>query len=131
MTERAELHSTSERPRAERLIVVGMVLLVELGVLAYAIPMSFLLTVLFATDTFAFQATELDWWIAGGKKFAAICIAAAILVSCMLIVNRPLFRWIGLRNPRLALYLSAAAGIAMLGAGMIGTIMFILSKPFI
>ena len=108
-----------------------MLLLVEAAIVLYAVTMSFLITVLFETDTFAFQATEFDWWLQGGRKLTIVAVATAILTACIHLANRRLFRWIGLRNPRLALYISAAVGVLVLGAGTIGTAMFIHSKPFI
>ncbi len=131
MTELGTSLAPSGRPRTEKRVVCGMVLLLEAALLAYAVFMSFLFTVFMESDNFAFHATEFDWWVAGGKKFAIVCIATAILVSGMFIANRPLFRWIGLKNPRLPLYLSLGSATVILGAGLIGIAMFIYSKPYI
>ena len=108
-----------------------MLLLVQAAIVIYVATISFLITVLYETDTFAFRATEFDWWLQGARKLAIVAVATAIITSFIYVVNKRLFRWIGLRNPRLALFVSATAGVLVLGAGTVGTAMFIYSKPFI
>lgn len=108
-----------------------LTLFVELVVLGYATFMAFLLTVWIETHGFADRATEIDWWIEGGKRLFVVSVTAAIFAAILLPVNKVLFRWIGLENRRFASYLSGVAFLMIVAAGIVGAINFVISKPFI
>ncbi len=109
--------------------VAGMV--VELLVLGYAMFLAFLLTVWIETDIFAIQATEIDWWVEGGKRLFVVGLAAAIFSAILVSVNKVFFRWLGFRNRRFAILSGGAAFLLIVAAGITGAVSFAITKPFI
>ena len=108
-----------------------MAVFVELVVLGYAMLMGFLLTVWIETDSFADRATEIDWWIEGGKRLFMVGVAAAIFAAILLPVNKVVFRWLGFENRRFASYSAGAAFLLIVAAGITGAVNFAITKPFI
>ena len=108
-----------------------MALFVELVVLGYAMFMAFLLTVWIETNGFAMRATEIDWWIEGGKRLFVVGVVAAIIAAILLPVNNVLFRWFGFENPRYVSYSAGAVFLLIVAAGIIGAINFAITKPYI
>ena len=112
--------------------VAGVVVLVtELGVFAWALFMSFLLTAWMEGDGFAAKATEMDWWIEAGKRMTVATIGAAIFSILTFFVNRHALRWTGIINERIALFMAVGAFVLLLGAATAGAIGFVITKPFI
>jgi len=112
--------------------VAGMVVLVtELGVFAWALFMSFLLTAWMEGDGFAARATEMDWWIEAGKRMTVATIGAAIFSILTFFVNRHALRWAGVINERVAFFTAVGAFVLLLGAATAGAISFVITKPFI
>ena len=108
-----------------------MTVFVELVVLGYAMFMAFLLTVWIETNSFAGRATEIDWWIEGGKRLFVVGVATAIFAAILLPVNKYIFRWLGFVNRRIASYSAVAAFLLIVAAGIIGAVNFAITKPFI
>jgi hypothetical protein len=104
---------------------------VELVVLGYAMLMAFLITVWIETDSFAVRATEIDWWIEGGKRLFVVVIAAAIFAVILLPVNKVFFRWLGFKNRHFASYFAGAAFLLIVTVGITGEVNFAITKPFI
>jgi len=104
---------------------------IELLVLGYAMFMAFLLTVWIETHSFANRATEIDWWIEGGKRLFVVCVAAALFAGILLPLNKVLFRWLGFENRRYATFSAAVAFLLIVAAGIIGAVNFAITKPFI
>ena len=111
--------------------VAGMLVLVtELGVFAWALFMSFLLTVWMEGDGFAARATEMDWWIEAGKRMTIATTGAAIFSILTFFVNRHALRWAGIINEQVALFTAVGAFVLLLGAATAGAIAFVITKPF-
>lgn len=108
-----------------------MAVFVEVVMLGYSMLIAFLLTVWIETDTFANVATDIDWWIEGGKRLFVVGVAAAIFAAILLPVNKVFFRWLGFENPRFAWYSAGAAFLLIVAAGITGAVNFAISKPFI
>lgn len=108
-----------------------MAVFVELVVLGYAMLMAFLLTVWIETHSFADRATEVDWWIEGGKRLFVVGVVAAIFAAILLPVNKVVFRWLGFENRHFALYSAGAAFLLIVAAGITGAVNFAITKPFI
>jgi len=106
-------------------------MLVELFVLGYGMFMAFLLTVWIETDIFAIQATEMDWWVEGGKRLFMVGVAAAIFSAILVSVNKVFFRWLGFQNRRFATVSGGAAFLLIFAAGITGAVSFAITKPFI
>ncbi len=108
-----------------------LAVLAEHVLLGYAMFMAFLLTVWMETDSFAIRATEMDWWIEGGKRLFVVSVAAAIFATMLLLVNKAFFRWLGVENRRLAPTTAGAAFLLIVTAGITGAVNFVITKPFI
>jgi hypothetical protein len=91
-----------------------MAMFVELVVLGYAMLIAFLLTVWMETDSFAIWATEIDWWIEGGKRLFVVGVAAAIFAAILLPMNKVFFRWLGFENRRFATFSARIKGVSTL-----------------
>jgi hypothetical protein len=111
--------------------IVGVVaLLTELVVLGYVMMMAFLFNVWMEHDSFAVQATEIDWWIESAKRLILAGVAATVFAVMLWLVNKSLFRWLGYRNQRLSVISAIVAFLLVIAAGIIGAVNFIVTKPF-
>jgi hypothetical protein len=106
-------------------------MIIEVLVLGYAMFMAFLLTVWIETNSFANRATEIDWWIEGGKRLFVVCVAAALISAILLPLNKIFFRWLGFENHRFATFSAVAAFLLIVAVGIAGAVTFTITKPFI
>lgn len=104
---------------------------VELLVLGYAMFMAFLLTVWIEDHSFAHRASEIDWWIEGGKRLFVVCVAATLFTAILLPLNKILFRWLGFENRRFAMFSAVTSFLLIVVAGITGAVTFAITKPFI
>jgi hypothetical protein len=104
-----------------------LIISTEAAALVYTVFMSYLLTAWMETDAFAVQATNIDWWVEGGKRLLIVGLGASFVACISMVGNGYLFRWLGLR---LALFSAIAVFVLMVAAGMIGAIEFAVTKPF-
>jgi hypothetical protein len=118
-------------PHQMKRVASLMALFVELALLGYGMLMAFLLTVWIETHSFASQATEIDWWIEGGKRLFVVSVAAVIFAAILLPVNKVFFRWLGFEGRRFKWYLAGAAFLLIVAAGITGAVNFAITKPFI
>lgn len=109
----------------------SLVYLGEIAVLGYTTFMAFLFGAWMESDTFAIGATELDWWFEGGKRIFIVAVVAAAFSATALIVNRHVFRWLGLENRRAPFVLAITVLVLVLVAGIVGVLSFVIQKPFI
>ena len=121
--------SKSDLQQMKRIVGVAA-LLTELVVLGYVMFMAFLLNVWMEHDSFALQATEIDWWIESAKRLFMVGVAATVFAVMLWLVNKSLFRWLGYRNQRLSVISAIVAFLLIIVAGVIGAVNFIVTKPF-
>ena len=103
---------------------------IEIYVLGYAILMAYLISVWMESDSFAYSATEIDWWIEAGKRFVISSGLAFALAGLVWLVNKPLLKRLGFKNESLPAITASVFGGSLCIASLIGAIVFAITKPF-
>ena len=112
-----------------KLVRVAIVVL-ELYALGTAALFAFLMVAWMEHDSFAYSASELDWWIEAGKRFIVTALLSVAVSIIVWFVNRPLLRWAGFTNIKLPAVTAVVTAFSLCLVAAIGAISFAYKKPF-
>lgn len=112
-------------------LLIVIFLLVELYVIGYAIFMTFLLNAWIESDSFAQQATELDWWRLAARRIGVTLLFASLISSAVYYINRLLVKRRYLSWPMAHRYSAIFCFCLMMIAALAGAVTFVINKPFI
>lgn len=107
------------------------VVVIEIFVLGNAVLVAFLLGAWMESDTFAYSASDMDWWIEAGKRFIVVAVISVVFSFIVWAVNKPLLRWSGFTNTKLPGVTAVITIFCLCLAGAIGAINFAYIKPYL
>jgi hypothetical protein len=102
----------------------------ELFVFGNAVLMAFVMSAWMESSSFAFFASEADWWFEAGKRFIVGSAMAAFLSALVWLVNRNLFVWVGFKNERLPTLIASILFGSLCVSTLVGAINFAITKPY-
>ena len=112
--------------------IIGISLLTaEVVATAYSAFMAYLLSAWMESDDFALQTTGSDWLFEGGKRLMIVCLGAFVAAAMARAGNERLFRLLGFPINRMDIYSAVAIFILIVASGAIGSIEFIMTRPFL
>lgn len=113
-----------------RKLVRIAIVLFEIFALGNAILVAFLLGAWMESDTFAYSASELDWWLEAGKRFLVVVVISVVVSMIVWVVNKSLFQWLGFANAKLPGVTAAVTLFFLCLSGAAGAISFAYTKPY-
>jgi len=100
-----------------------------LGVL-YAALIAWLIGSFMIDDSWAAVASDTDWWLEAGRRWAVGLGAAVVIGGVLLVLNRALVHW-KLASPRANPLRSAIIGASVVAvASTAGAIYFVIVRPW-
>ena len=112
-------------------LLITLLLVVEVYVLGYASLVAYLFTSWMQSDSFAFRATAMDWWLEAIKRIGislllALAVSAAVFYINRILVKRRYLRWTSFHR-----YSALTCFGFITLAALAGTVIFLVDKPYI
>ena len=107
-----------------------VVVLFEVFLLGNGILMAFLAGAWMESDAFVYSASEADWWKMALKRLLVLSVLSVMASGVVWLVNKPLFSWGGFNNQRLPSITAGVTVVSLCIAGLVGTITFAVTKPY-
>jgi len=92
----------------------------------YLSLIAYLMGVWMVGDSVAFRMTSSDWYVEGAKRFAEVCVLAAVSAAVAHLFNRWAFR----SRMAAARLLSVLVFSAICVSGLVGAVEFAVKKPY-